>query len=149
MINRSDDLHPLSDYPAGEPEGTMPASDPLFGKSLPFPMGRSFRTGRIPESHQGSKESQVRTSVRVSAAAAIAAGLMSLGAPAFADSTGNNGINLLDDDNLSVLPVQVCNNGEVVPVLSDVVDLSGHPQVHSPDTTNCSDAPIMDHPTIG
>jgi hypothetical protein len=70
-------------------------------------------------------------------------------APAFADSAGNNGINVLNDDNVSVLPVQVCNNGEAVPVLSHVVDLFGHSQVHSPDTTNCVDAPIVDHPAVG
>lgn len=87
----------------------------------------------------------MRTSVRVSTAAAIAAGLMSLGAPAFADSHGDNGLNLLDDNNLSVLPIQVCNTGEIVPVLSDVVDLLGHPQSQSPDTNNCANAPIQDH----
>lgn len=70
-------------------------------------------------------------------------------APAFADSAANNGVNLLDDDNVSVLPVQVCNTGEVVPVLSHVVDLLGHSQSQSPNTNDCVNAPIVDHPTAG
>jgi hypothetical protein len=85
----------------------------------------------------------VRTSVRVSTMAAIAAGLMSLGAPAFADSTGNNGLNLLDDNNISVLPVQACPGkltilGELVPALNTTSN--------SPSSATCTQTPIQDHP---
>ncbi|KAA5832911.1 hypothetical protein F1721_17105 [Saccharopolyspora hirsuta] len=64
---------------------------------------------------------------------------MTLGTAAFADSADNNGINLLDDNNISAVPVQACGNnvgaaiGVVVPVLS-------------PQANNCLNAPVVDHP---
>lgn len=84
----------------------------------------------------------MRTSVRVSTMAAIAAGLMSLGAPAFADSTGNNGLNLLDDNDISVLPVQACP-GKLT-VLSDLIPVLNTTS-NSPNNVTCGQTPIKDH----
>ncbi|MCC5714944.1 hypothetical protein, partial [Klebsiella pneumoniae] len=69
---------------------------------------------------------------------AATAGLLMAGTPAFADSSDNDGINILNDNNASVLPVQLCGNnvavlGAVVPILS-------------PQKTQCVNAPIVDHP---
>ncbi|MER7010057.1 hypothetical protein ABT324_01320 [Saccharopolyspora sp. NPDC000359] len=64
---------------------------------------------------------------------------MTLGTAAFADSADNNGINAVDDNNISAVPVQLCGNnvgaaiGVVVPVLS-------------PQANNCVNAPVVDHP---
>ena len=68
-----------------------------------------------------------------------AAGLMALAPVANADTADNDGINLLNDNNLSVLPVQVCNSnvavlGVVAPILS-------------PQTGDCVNAPVVDHPS--
>ncbi|GAA3365763.1 MULTISPECIES: hypothetical protein [Saccharopolyspora] len=71
--------------------------------------------------------------------AGAAAGLMALAPIANADSADNDGVNLLNDNNLSVLPVQACGNnvavlGAVVPILS-------------PQTSDCVNAPVVDHPS--
>lgn len=64
---------------------------------------------------------------------------MALGGTAFADSADNDGVNLLDDNNVSAVPVQACGNnvgaaiGVVVPVLS-------------PQSSDCTNAPVVDHP---
>lgn len=87
----------------------------------------------------------MRTSVRLSIAASVAAGLMSIGAPAFADSAGNNGVNLLDDNNLSVLPIQVCNSG-TADVLAIPLHLLSDNEAGSPHDVECANAPILDHP---
>ncbi len=71
--------------------------------------------------------------------AAVSAGLMGIGAPAFADSQGNNGINLLDDNNVSVLPIQACNDN-VAALLGAVVPIG------SPQNAQCTNAPVVDHP---
>ncbi|SDX59125.1 hypothetical protein SAMN05216215_1012195 [Saccharopolyspora shandongensis] len=70
--------------------------------------------------------------------AGAAAGLLALAPVANADSADNDGINIGNDNNLSVLPVQACGNnvavlGAVVPILS-------------PQLNNCVNAPIVDHP---
>ncbi|MEU6264802.1 hypothetical protein [Saccharopolyspora shandongensis] len=83
----------------------------------------------------------MRTGARIAGVAAAAAAMMAIASPAFADSTNNNGINLLDDNNVSAVPVQLCGNniavaGAVVPILS--------PQIN-----NCVNAPIVDHPKAG
>ncbi|MEV0697795.1 hypothetical protein AB0I53_07735 [Saccharopolyspora sp. NPDC050389] len=70
--------------------------------------------------------------------AGAAAGLLALAPVANADSADNDGINVLNDNNLSVLPIQACGNnvavlGAVVPILS-------------PQLNNCVNAPIVDHP---
>jgi hypothetical protein len=84
----------------------------------------------------------VRTSARIAGVAAAAAATLAIASPAFADSASNNGINALDDNNVSAVPVQACGNnvgvliGVVVPILS--------PQVNK-----CVNAPIVDHPKAG
>ncbi|MCA1189951.1 MULTISPECIES: hypothetical protein [unclassified Saccharopolyspora] len=72
--------------------------------------------------------------------AGAAAGLMALAPIANADSADNDGVNLLDDNNISAVPVQLCGNnvavlGAVVPVLS-------------PQTSQCVNAPVVDHPSV-
>ncbi|SDR17741.1 MULTISPECIES: hypothetical protein [Actinopolyspora] len=67
-----------------------------------------------------------------------AAGMMAMAPIASADTKDNDGINVLNDNNLSVLPVQLCNNdvavlGAVVPILS-------------PSNAKCVNAPVVDHP---
>ncbi|MEV4646827.1 hypothetical protein [Saccharopolyspora sp. NPDC049357] len=73
--------------------------------------------------------------------AGAAAGLLALAPVANADSEDNDGVNVLNDNNLSVLPVQACGNnvavlGAVVPILS-------------PQTAECVNAPVLDHPSAG
>lgn len=84
----------------------------------------------------------MRIATRVAGVAgATAIGVMTLGsAAAFADSADNDGVNLLDGNNISAVPVQACGNdigavvGLVVPVLS-------------PESSDCVNAPIADHPS--
>lgn len=91
----------------------------------------------------------MRTSVRLCGTVAVsAASLALLAAPAFADSAGNNGLNLADDNNVSVLPVQICNSGPVN-VLAVPVHLLSDSNSQSPQNVNCVDAPIVDHPSLG
>ena len=71
--------------------------------------------------------------------AGAAAGLMALAPIANADSADNDGVNLLNDNNISAVPVQLCGNnvavvGAVVPILS-------------PQTSQCVNAPVVDHPS--
>ncbi|PRW64708.1 hypothetical protein CEP50_04385 [Actinopolyspora mortivallis] len=64
---------------------------------------------------------------------------MTLGTSAFADSKDNDGINALDDNNISAVPIQACGNdigaviGLVIPILS-------------PESSECVNAPVVDHP---
>ncbi|MCI2421616.1 hypothetical protein MOQ72_29700 [Saccharopolyspora sp. K220] len=72
--------------------------------------------------------------------AGAAAGLMALAPVANADSADNDGINILNDNNASILPIQACGNnvavlGAVVPILS-------------PQLNKCVNAPIVDHPKV-
>ncbi len=72
--------------------------------------------------------------------AGAAAGLMVLAPVANADSQDNDGVNVLNDNNASVLPVQACGNnvavlGAVVPILS-------------PQSAECVNAPVVDHPSV-
>lgn len=68
-----------------------------------------------------------------------AASLLALAPAAYADSAGDNGVNVLNDNDLSVLPIQACNDnvallgGVIVPVLS-------------PQLAHCVNAPVVDHP---
>ncbi|GAA2347966.1 hypothetical protein GCM10009854_26490 [Saccharopolyspora halophila] len=82
----------------------------------------------------------MRIATRVAGVAGAAAlSAMALGGTAFADSADNDGVNLLDDNNVSAVPVQACGNnvgaaiGVVVPVLS-------------PQSSDCTNAPVVDHP---
>ncbi|WP_395475093.1 hypothetical protein [Saccharopolyspora spinosa] len=72
--------------------------------------------------------------------AGAAAGLLALAPVANADSADNDGINIANDNNISVLPVQACGNnvavvGAVVPIVS-------------PQLNNCVNAPIVDHAKV-
>lgn len=73
--------------------------------------------------------------------AGAVAGLLALAPVANADSEDNDGINLLNDNNVSVLPVQLCGNN--VAVLGAVLPIA------SPNSSECVNAPIMDHPSAG
>ncbi|MER2093066.1 hypothetical protein [Saccharopolyspora rectivirgula] len=72
--------------------------------------------------------------------AGTAAGLMAVAPLAHADSVDNDGINILNDNNISVLPVQACGNN--IAVLGIVLPLL------SPQDVNCVNAPIVDHPSV-
>jgi hypothetical protein len=85
----------------------------------------------------------VRKTTGLMGAVAIGSGLIATGAPAYADSTNNNGVNLLDGNNVSVLPIQLCPGSSGI--LSDIVKV-GSGSALSPQTTNCVNAPIIDHP---
>ncbi|GAB2740742.1 hypothetical protein GCM10027174_12730 [Salinifilum aidingensis] len=71
--------------------------------------------------------------------AATTAGMMAAGSSAaLADSEGNDGVTVLNDANIQVLQVQLCNNniavaGAVLPV-------------GSPQEASCTNAPVADHP---
>ncbi len=82
----------------------------------------------------------MRIATRVAGAAGVAAlSIVTLGSTAFADTADNDGVNLLDDNNISAVPVQACGNnvgalvGIVVPILS-------------PQSSECVNAPVVDHP---
>ena len=79
----------------------------------------------------------MRTTTRLLGVTAAAAAVLAIGSPAFADSADNDGVNLLNDNNASVLPVQLCGND--VAVLGAVADVA------SPENTECVNAPIGDH----
>ncbi|RCW40024.1 hypothetical protein DFQ14_113107 [Halopolyspora algeriensis] len=67
------------------------------------------------------------------------AGLLALAPVANADTHDNDGINILNDNNLSVLPVQACGNN--IAVLGAVVP------IFSGQANQCVNAPIVDHPS--
>ena len=82
----------------------------------------------------------MRKTACIAGVLAASAGLLATSAPAFADSADNNGANVGDGNNLSVLPIQACNDnvgaaiGVVVPIAS-------------PQTGDCTNAPVVDHPS--
>lgn len=83
----------------------------------------------------------MRIATRIAGAAgATALGLVALGGTAFADSADNEGVNLLDDNNASVVPIQACANN-----VSAVIGLTV--PVLSPQQAQCVNAPVVDHPT--
>ncbi|MEB3369526.1 hypothetical protein [Saccharopolyspora mangrovi] len=75
-------------------------------------------------------------------AGALAVGTASMvlgGSQAFADSTDNDGINIGNDNNASVLPIQLCGNN--IAILGAVVPVA------SPQNVVCSaNAPIQEGP---
>ncbi|WP_246868849.1 hypothetical protein [Saccharopolyspora sp. ASAGF58] len=83
----------------------------------------------------------MRIGAAIAGVATTAAAMMAIASPAFADSANNHGVNLLDDNNASAVPVQACGNN--VAVLGAVVSLL------SPQINNCVNAPIVDHPKMG
>ncbi|RCW45195.1 hypothetical protein DFQ14_103161 [Halopolyspora algeriensis] len=82
----------------------------------------------------------MRIATRIAGATGAAAlGMVTMGSVAFADSSDNDGINVLNDNNISAVPVQLCGNnvaavGVVLPLLS-------------PQNSQCVNAPIVDHPS--
>jgi hypothetical protein len=66
-------------------------------------------------------------------------GLLALAPAAYADSTDNDGVNILNDNNISIAPVQLCD--------TDVVGLGVVVPVLSPQHTQCVNAPLVDHPS--
>ncbi|MER7011112.1 hypothetical protein ABT324_06770 [Saccharopolyspora sp. NPDC000359] len=80
----------------------------------------------------------MRRSACLAGAFVAGAGLLAGAAPAFADSADNDGINIGNDNNLSVLPVQLCGNN--ITVIGAVVSIL------SPQANECVNAPILDHP---
>ncbi|GAA2812238.1 hypothetical protein [Saccharopolyspora taberi] len=70
--------------------------------------------------------------------AGAAASLMALAPVANADSADNDGVNLLNDNNVSVLPIQACGND--VAVLGIIVEAL------NVENTQCVNAPLVDHP---
>jgi hypothetical protein len=61
---------------------------------------------------------------------------MAIGGPAFADSSDNDGVNLLNDNNVSVLPIQACGNNAAVLGLTA--------PIASPQNSHCVNAPIAE-----
>jgi len=66
------------------------------------------------------------------------AGLLALAPVANADSGDNDGVNVLNDNNVSVLPIQACDTN----VLGKLVNQS------SPSKMQCVNAPVTDHPKV-
>ncbi|GAA2812242.1 hypothetical protein [Saccharopolyspora taberi] len=71
--------------------------------------------------------------------AGTAAGLMALAPMANADSADNDGVNVLNDNNVSAVPIQLCGND--VAVLGIIVELLNF------ENTECVNAPVVDHPS--
>jgi hypothetical protein len=81
----------------------------------------------------------VRIATRVAGiVGATAFGMATLGATAFADSADNDGTNTGNDLNTSTGPLQTCST-----------DVTGTTLLGlgSPTTNNCTNAPLVDHPT--
>ncbi|MEB3366076.1 hypothetical protein [Saccharopolyspora mangrovi] len=70
--------------------------------------------------------------------AGAAAGLLALAPLANADSSDNDGINVLNDNNVSAVPIQLCGN--------NVAALGATVPIASPNSSQCVNAPIVDHP---
>ncbi|MDI2032093.1 hypothetical protein QFW96_25960 [Saccharopolyspora sp. TS4A08] len=90
-----------------------------------------------------------KTAYMAGALAVGTAGMVIGGTQAFADSTDNDGINIGNDNNTSVLPIQLCGNniailGAVVPVASpqNVVCAANAPIEEGP-----SEPPAEEPPT--
>ena len=81
----------------------------------------------------------MRTTARLAGATAAAVSMMALAGPAFADSANNEGVNVLNDNNASVLPIQACGN--------DVAALGAVVEVLNAEQTKCTNAPVVDHPS--
>ncbi|MGI8310896.1 hypothetical protein [Saccharopolyspora hattusasensis] len=82
----------------------------------------------------------MRVSTRVAGVVGTAAlGMLATGSAAFADSADNDGVNVLNDNNTSISPTQVCG--------SDVIRTGPALQLLSPQSNKCVNAPLVDHPT--
>lgn len=66
------------------------------------------------------------------------AGLLASGVPAMADTGDDDGVNVGNDNNVQLLPVQLCD----VNVVGKLV------QQDSPEKVKCGNAPLVDHPKV-
>ncbi|SFT83962.1 hypothetical protein SAMN04487904_11060 [Actinopolyspora lacussalsi subsp. righensis] len=67
-----------------------------------------------------------------------AAGMVAMAPMASADSKDNDGINVLNDNNISAVPIQLCgNNVAVLGVVANVL---------TSQSSECVNAPVVDHP---
>lgn len=81
----------------------------------------------------------MRKTVSVAGVVATTAGMMAVGGgAALADESGGDGIRVLDDTNVEIAPIQICNT-EI-----NVVGLVA--PIGSAAETECSGAPVSDHP---
>lgn len=71
-------------------------------------------------------------------AVAAGAGLLASGVPAMADTGDDDGVNLGNDNNVQLLPVQACD----VNVVGKLVNQG------SPEEVQCGNAPLVDHPKV-
>ncbi|GAA4856832.1 hypothetical protein [Saccharopolyspora cebuensis] len=69
-----------------------------------------------------------------------AAGMLALAPMAHADSAGNDGVNILNDLNINAVPINLCGNN--VAILGVIVPVA------SPQTSDCNNSPIVDHPHV-
>ena len=95
-----------------------------------------------------------KTAYMAGALAMGTAGMVISGTQAFADSTDNDGINIGNDNNTSVLPIQLCGNniailGAVVPVASpqNVVCAANAPIEEGPSEPPAVEKPGEEPPT--
>jgi hypothetical protein len=65
-------------------------------------------------------------------------GLMAMAPVANADSAGNDGVNIANDNNISIAPIQIC--GTTITAVGPLVE------VLSPNRNTCVNAPLVDHP---
>ncbi|QUG99576.1 hypothetical protein HUO13_01065 [Saccharopolyspora erythraea] len=72
-------------------------------------------------------------------AVALSSGLLASASPALADSADNDGVNVANDNNISVLPIQLCGN--------DIAVVGAVVKALSVTNTQCVNAPIVDHPS--
>jgi len=68
-------------------------------------------------------------------------GLMAMAPVANADSVDNDGVNVGNDNNIVIAPVQVCDT--IIAPAGPLV------QVLSPNGNTCVNAPLVDHPSTG
>nr|WP_217641360.1 MULTISPECIES: hypothetical protein [Actinopolyspora alba group] len=66
-------------------------------------------------------------------------GMMTMGTVAFADTKDNDGINAVDDNNISAVPIQACNNN-----ISAVIGVTLN--LLTAQNSQCVNAPVVDHP---
>ncbi|ASU81253.1 hypothetical protein CDG81_18420 [Actinopolyspora erythraea] len=67
--------------------------------------------------------------------------MMAMAPVASADSKDNDGINLLNDNNISAVPIQACGN--------DIAVLGVVAEILAAESSKCVNAPIVDHPKAG
>lgn len=84
----------------------------------------------------------MRIATRVaSVIGATALSTAAMGATAFADSLDNDGLNLINDNNLSLLPIQACGT-DIAAVIGVIAPIG------SPEFVECNNAPVTDHPSV-